>query len=519
MDVPEPGVRTWPEEYPMADPVDALIAWCHAPRSEWAEAARPVFTDALKARYSLGQWGTEGRRTRPIQLRINGNLDDKNAPYAGVIGPDQETSKGYGGMSFVVFPADRDGTPAMFGLVVGTNGLPPDEAILGRPGHARRVRAIARWLNATAPAGGWAWAKHDPVRIDLPLPAEVSARMEPWRNAREKYGPVCYALVRPPDVPDPAWVRQAFLALLDLAMEERQFLPKKGGGGLDEAEVLRGAWQAQLMPEATDSQVLETLASRRYVIVEGPPGTGKTEQARRILEQGYGGRGTLIQFHPAITYERFVGGLAPRTLGGAVTFEPRRGALLDAIHAARDGRPHLLVIDEVNRADLAKVLGEAIYLLEPGVKGRSLELAWPFPDLGPTVTMPPNLHILGTMNSADRSIAILDVAIRRRFAFLKLWPQREVVKAHAGDRMLDAFDRLVDLFVQYATDEALGLLPGHAYFLASDAEAPARLSTGLRPLLEEYLAQGYVSGFGDEVRAYLDTLAAPLPERTFGEED
>ena len=76
--------------------------------------------------------------------------------------------------------------------------------------------------------------------------------------------------------------------------------------------------------------------------------------------------------------------------------------------------------------------------------------------------------------------------------------------------MLDAFDRLVEIFVQYASDEARGLLPGHAYFLAADADASARLATELRPLLEEYLAQGYAAGFADELRAYLDTLDAPM---------
>jgi 5-methylcytosine-specific restriction protein B len=156
------------------------------------------------------------------------------------------------------------------------------------------------------------------------------------------------------------------------------------------------------------------------------------------------------------------------------------------------------------------VLGEAIYLLEPGVQGRTLDLGWEFPGIGQQVSMPDNLHLLGTMNSADRSIAILDVAIRRRFAFLKLWPQREVVRREAGPRMLEAFDRLVEIFVQYASDEALGLLPGHAYFLATDADTSARLATGLRALLEEYLAQGYTAGFADELRAYLDTLDAPL---------
>ena len=176
----------------MTDPLDDLIRWVRAPREQWAANAKEVFTEVLRHRYPLRTWGSgEGSRTRPIQLRVNGNLDAANVPYAGVIGPDQETSKGYGGMSFVVFPSDKGEEAAMFGLVVGTNGLSPDEGILGRPGHARRVRAIVRWLNATAPPGAWAWAKHDPVRIDLPLPKAVAQRMEPWRNTKEKYGAVC----------------------------------------------------------------------------------------------------------------------------------------------------------------------------------------------------------------------------------------------------------------------------------------------------------------------------------------
>lgn len=166
------------------------------------------------------------------------------------------------------------------------------------------------------------------------------------------------------------------------------------------------------------------------------------------------------------------------------------------------------MIDEINRADLAKVLGEAIHLLEPDPTARrEVTLAYDFEGFGRTFRLPANLHILGTMNTADRSIAILDVAVRRRFAFVPLWPQMEVVERLSGERLQQSFHDLLTLFVEHASDEALPLTPGHAYFLGSDAHAARRLATSVRPLLEEYLAQGYVAGFTDEIRAYVDRIA------------
>ncbi len=111
------------------------------------------------------------------------------------------------------------------------------------------------------------------------------------------------------------------------------------------------------------------------------------------------------------------------------------------------------------------------------------------------------------MNSADRSIAILDVAVRRRFAFVALWPSLDVVKEHGCPLMQRAFTELVSIFVEHAPDEALALVPGHSYFLGKD-EGLARLSlrTSLAPLLSEYLAQGYVSGFAEAIRGYMQWL-------------
>jgi len=166
-----------------------------------------------------------------------------------------------------------------------------------------------------------------------------------------------------------------------------------------------------------------------------------------------------------------------------------------------------VVIDEINRADLAKVLGEAIFLMEPG-QSRELKLPYDFgSDFGEKFSLPDNLHIVGTMNSADRSLAIVDVAVRRRFAFAKLWPQMRVIEEHGGPLMTDAFVRLTSIFVEHATDDAFDLIPGHSYFLEKDdAVAKKELQVTLAPLLEEYLAQGYVASFSQHIRSYLQWI-------------
>jgi 5-methylcytosine-specific restriction protein B len=111
------------------------------------------------------------------------------------------------------------------------------------------------------------------------------------------------------------------------------------------------------------------------------------------------------------------------------------------------------------------------------------------------------------MNSSDRSIALVDVAVRRRFAFVKLWPDDRAVHQLGGLLMQRAFQDLVSLFVEHAAGEALDLVPGHSYFLEKDDNhARQRLKVTLAPLLEEYLAQGFVGGFVEPIRAYLQWL-------------
>ena len=264
------------------------------------------------------------------------------------------------------------------------------------------------------------------------------------------------------------------------------------------------------MPTIERSQVAGLLATRRFVIVQGPPGTGKTMMATELVRDEYAGRGLSIQFHPNTTYENFIGGLAPATAAGELGFRftPVPGFLMEAAARALSDSEHdyLLHIDEINRADLAKVLGEATFLLEAtATVERKIDLPYDFGEpFHRRFFLPKNLHILGTMNSADRSIAIVDVAVRRRFAFVSLWPRMSVVEQHACGTMKQAFQDLVSIFIEHATEDAFPLVPGHSYFLEPDEiRAKQSLNVNLLPLLEEYLAQGYVGGFAEPIRGYL----------------
>jgi len=450
-----------------------------------------------------------------FQLRAPEMRDEKGVPYAAYIHPSNPTSGPYSGTSFVVFPVPD--APCLIGLVVGSQGLSPDEAILGRPGHARKAQAICAWLNKKYGQGHQvAWAKEDPTRTDISVPDKVKQDWSAYQSPLDRYQKEVYALYRPTH--NPEGTIAATKAFLDLLLLERGHQPL--GAYQVDAEQIQSEWFDSLMPGVETSQVQELLRRRRYVIVQGPPGTGKTRLATELLADTYHGFGKSVQFHPNTTYESVIGGLAPAQAATGqnatdfgLRFQPAPGCLMEAATEAikHPDRPYLLHIDEINRADLGKVLGEAIFLLEPDAdRERKIDLPYNFgAPFHRTLSLPPNLHILGTMNSSDRSIAIVDVAVRRRFAFVSLWPRSGVVNQLGSPSMQAAFKELLSIFIDHASPEALALVPGHSYFLEPDEQkGKENLQVTLAPLLEEYLAQGYVSGFAEPIRSYLQWLRA-----------
>jgi len=296
-----------------------------------------------------------------------------------------------------------------------------------------------------------------PTALGVPVPKIVQGHFPGFERVFQRYGGEMYACAKLPAEPKRA--RLVMQAFLDLYAYERGYQVLKACEG--EYAALLGAFRDDLFPAVGAAQVDALLRKRRFVILQGPPGTGKSRLADELRRQSFGGRGMTVQFHPAFTYEDFVVGLAPDAAERTLRFDVRRGALLTAVEEARKG-PFLLHIDEVNRADLGKVLGEAIYLFEPGEVGgpnaRRVRLPHSV-EMGGEATnelmLPETLFVLCTMNTADRSIASLDIAVRRRFAFVTMLPERNVVVANKIDLATRVFDLIADVFIEHAPGDAL----------------------------------------------------------------
>lgn len=190
--------------------------------------------------------------------------------------------------------------------------------------------------------------------------------------------------------------------------------------------------QALYLDEEWLQKQLDLLERRRQVILYGPPGTGKTYIAMKMAEHVAGDYTEIVQFHPSYSYEDFFQGYRPDVSeSGDLTYVLKDGPLRRIVdQAVRNPEfNYVLVIDEINRGNLAKVFGELYFLLE--YRNRPIKLQYSRDD-SDFFVLPSNLFIIGTMNTSDRSIALLDVAMRRRFSFVELHPEKYPAKFVLG---------------------------------------------------------------------------------------
>ena len=257
-------------------------------------------------------------------------------------------------------------------------------------------------------------------------------------------------------------------------------------------------------------RLLERLRTRKNLILQGPPGTGKTWIARRLAFALMGekdeGMVRTVQFHPNLSYEDFVRGWRPARDG---RLELADGVFMEAIRkASKNPQAKLVVvIEEINRGNPAQIFGELLTLLEAGKRtpGEAIELCYPDPDgKRRPVHVPENLHVIGTMNIADRSLALVDLAFRRRFAFVTLEPKlgvawREWVVREGGvdpELVEDVERRINELNERIAGDPSLGgqFRIGHSYVTPTHRVEDGATrgwfrqvaETEIGPLLEEY---------------------------------
>ena len=255
-------------------------------------------------------------------------------------------------------------------------------------------------------------------------------------------------------------------------------------------------------------RILERLRTKKNLILQGPPGTGKTWLARRLafalIGQRDDGKVRAVQFHPNLSYEDFVRGWRPSGDGRLTLVD---GPFVEMIKAAAEDPTsrHVVVIEEINRGNPAQILGEMLTLLEVDKRtpNEALELSYRRSD-GERVFIPDNLYVIGTMNIADRSLALVDLALRRRFAFIDLEPAlgqpwRDWVQAQCGidsDILLEIEKRLNALNHYISADAGLGpqFRVGHSYVTPpfgvpiADAREWFRqvVDSEIGPLLDEY---------------------------------
>lgn len=298
--------------------------------------------------------------------------------------------------------------------------------------------------------------------------------------------PVPYTAVTPPTPEEPPEVAAPLAPVIDDSATRH---PPPATPPGSPHYPLAACAAVTFLPEATLARWVSAIERKGQAIFYGPPGVGKTfvaEQLATHLVGGGDGFVEVVQFHAAYAYEDFVQGIRPLSgPNGEVRYEVIAGRFLAFCERAApcSGRC-VLIIDEINRADLARVFGELMYLLE--YRTRTVRLAAD----GRAFAIPANVRLLGTMNTADRSIALLDHALRRRFAFIALQPDYEVLRRfhdhHATGFPVDALIALLRRVNHEIGDAHYAI--GHSFFLRPHLanELADIWQLEIEPYLEEY---------------------------------
>ena len=414
-------------------------------------------------------------------------LNDDGA-FFGIIRPEEEAKGIYHDFSIVLFPGEKKKN-WVIALGVGSGGFKNDYELSTYPGVRRLFQKLVD-SNGNC--------KTDFSDIESTITSWISNReeLQHIKKTLKKYTkflPACEIIFDPSSTKAKDKIA-AFVA----AYAKMRDWPTNKIHRKNVAEALNPFLKQKQNDD--EQSVMQLLKNRKYLVLEGPPGTGKTRLAHKIAKS-LDAETFFTQFHAETSYADFIYGIRPDVESEALKYKAKKGIFSKAIKSAEKEKT-VLIIDEINRANLSQVLGPIFYLFEPRRENTAAKI-----EIHPELELdkiPDNLYVIATMNTADRSLAVIDFALRRRFAWYPLYP-RVISDELEGESCFfeEDFLEFEQIFNWHASSDELLLQPGQAYFIAdSNDEMIQRIEYELFPLMKEYLRESFMISAKEDLNTY-----------------
>lgn len=449
----------------------------------------------------------ENEFNKPYVERNNTGVEalKDNGAYFGFIHPEEEASGPFHDFSLTIFPNDKQ-KPWLICLGIGSSGFKNDYELATYPG-------VRRLFSKLVDERGF--CKSDFADIETSLPKTITGNpdLQHIKNTIKMYVkvlPVCQIV----DNPESAEGKKIIAAFVAGYAKLREWPTNK-----DHRKAVSDALEPFLENEIKNEveEITNLLTQRKYIVLQGPPGTGKT-RTTKIVANSLGAKTFFTQFHAETSYSDFISGIRPDTLNQELRYKEILGSFTEALKYALENEKEkvVLIIDEINRANLSNVLGPIFYLFEHKMETSSVEI-----EIAPNFkvkNLPNNFVVIATMNTADRSLAVVDFALRRRFAWYNKKPtvidgpskkleKYSVNKISENEYFFRGdFAVFEEIFDWYAESNELNLQPGEGYFIASsEKEMNNRIRYEIFPLIKEYLQEGLLRNAKEEFNIYFST--------------
>lgn len=466
-----------------------------------------IIRDFIKEKAEQFGAKTENEFNKPYVERNNTGheaLKDCGA-YFGFIHPEEQTSGPFHDFSLTIFPNDQN-KPWLICLGIGSSGFKNDYELATYPGLRR---LFAKLTNERG------FCKSNFSDIETSLPKSITSRedIQHIKNTIKTYTKVLPAcqIIDDPNSYEGKKIISAFIA----GYAKLRDWPSNKNHRKAISEAIEPFIETDDIDET--EEIKNLINERKYIVLQGPPGTGKTRTAKSVAEN-IDAKTFFTQFHAETTFSDFIFGIRPDTENEKLRYQTYLGNFSRAVKYAVENTSEkvILIIDEINRANLSNVLGPVFYLFEHKMDTSNVEV-----EIAPNLKvtkLPENFFVIATMNTADRSLAVVDFALRRRFAWYNKSPKIikgsskklgniSVTKITEEEYFFkEDFAAIEEIFDWYATSNELNLQPGEGYFIAgSEIEMRNRLRFEIFPLIKEYLQEGLLRNATEEFNNYFSS--------------